>query len=300
MKPTLTAALVLLLAAGAGSAALAQDRDHGDRGDRSGVTPQVHHGGPPVGAPGVGGQPHHPMGGPQGAPGAGGPPPMGGHAFRGREAPVGAPPVPGAAPGAVPGSPVAGQSFHGRDGRFGAPPTAGGPAAAQAQRGPGSEAPPHFIHNDAFDAERRHDRGGHDTAVARAGAPHEIIPPGGDRGWDRDLDGHRPGDPNWSRDGRHGPPQHWERGRYPPVYWAQNRFRIAPYRAPYGFFVRSWAFGDFLPSAWYAEDYWLDDFLDYGLPYPPPGYEWVRVGGDAMMIDRYTGRIVQVVRGIFW
>ena len=297
MKPTLTAALTLLLAAGAGSATLAQDRDHDRGGDRTTVTPQVHHAGPPTGAPGAGGQPRHTMGGAPATPGAGAPP-MGGR-FRGREAPVGAPPSPGAAPGA----PMAGQSYRGHDARFGAPSAAGG-GSAQVERGPGNEAPPHFIHNDAFDAQHRNDHRGHDSTIARGSAPHEVIPPGagrgGERGWDGDRDGHRAGDPNWSRDGRHGPPQHWERGRYPPVYWAQNRFRAAPYRAPYGFFVRSWAFGDFLPSAWYAEDYWLDDFLDYGLPYPPPGYEWVRVGGDAMMIDRYTGRVVQVVRGIFW
>jgi Ni/Co efflux regulator RcnB len=64
--------------------------------------------------------------------------------------------------------------------------------------------------------------------------------------------------------------------------------------------VRSWQFGDFLPGGWFADPYWINDFNDYDLPYPPPGYEWVRVGPDALMVDRYTGRIVQVVRGIFW
>ena len=89
-------------------------------------------------------------------------------------------------------------------------------------------------------------------------------------------------------------------GRAPPVFWSQNRYRIGGYRAPYGYYVRTWGFGEFLPRGWWGQDYWIGDFLDYGLPYPPPGYEWVRVGGDALMIDRYTGRIVQVVRGIFW
>ena len=84
------------------------------------------------------------------------------------------------------------------------------------------------------------------------------------------------------------------------MFWSHNRYRIGAYRQPYGFYVRSWGFGDFLPRGWFARDYWLDDFLDYDLPYPPPGYEWVRVGGDAIMVDQYTGRIVQVVRGIFW
>ena len=51
---------------------------------------------------------------------------------------------------------------------------------------------------------------------------------------------------------------------------------------------------------WYGDSYWLDDFWGFALPYPPPGYTWVRVGDDAVMIDRFNGRIVQVVRGIFW
>ena len=88
--------------------------------------------------------------------------------------------------------------------------------------------------------------------------------------------------------------------RFPPVFWSQDRFRIGAYRPPYGYYVRTWGYGDFLPRGWYGQDYWIGDFLDYDLPYPPPGYEWVRVGGDALMIDRFTGRIVQVVRGIFW
>lgn len=84
------------------------------------------------------------------------------------------------------------------------------------------------------------------------------------------------------------------------MFWSPNRFHINPYRAPYGFYARSWGFGDFLPRGWYGEPYWIGDFINYDLPYPPPGFEWVRVGDDAIMVDQYTGRIVQVVRGIFW
>ena len=137
-----------------------------------------------------------------------------------------------------------------------------------------------------------------------------MVPPqAGEHSWNpRDT---RPGvNPDWRRDGhddhdrdrdrRDGRHERWERGRYPPIYWSQQRYRLGAYRAPYGYYSRAWGFGDFLPRGWYAEDYWLNDFFDYGLPYPPPGFEWVRVGGDALMIDRYTGRIVQVVRGIFW
>ncbi|HZZ30869.1 MAG TPA: RcnB family protein [Phenylobacterium sp.] len=127
--------------------------------------------------------------------------------------------------------------------------------------------------------------------------------PGGDRGFDGRRDGHGAGAQVDARNGAGAPrgqAPRWQPGRYPPVYASHDRFHAGAYRAPYGYYSRAWGFGDFLPRAWFGESYWIGDFIDYGLPYPPPGYEWVRVGGDALMIDRYTGRIVQVVRGIFW
>lgn len=64
--------------------------------------------------------------------------------------------------------------------------------------------------------------------------------------------------------------------------------------------MRSWTFGDFLPRTWWTPDYRLNNWWDYGLPIPPIGYEWVRVGDDALLVDIYTGRVVQVAYDIFW
>ncbi len=124
----------------------------------------------------------------------------------------------------------------------------------------------------------------------------------GDRrdGHDHDHDHDRDHDHDHDHDRNRGDVPRWERGRYPSVYSAPRRFHISPYRQPYGFYARSWGFGDILPRGWYGDSYWLDDFWGFDLPYPPPGYAWVRVGDDAVMIDRFNGRIVQVVRGIFW
>jgi Ni/Co efflux regulator RcnB len=33
---------------------------------------------------------------------------------------------------------------------------------------------------------------------------------------------------------------------------------------------------------------------------PPIGYVWVRVGHDALLVDEFNGRVVQVVRYVFW
>ena len=41
-------------------------------------------------------------------------------------------------------------------------------------------------------------------------------------------------------------------------------------------------------------DYWL-----FALEVPPPGYEWVRDDGDALLVDTNTGEILQVEYGVF-
>ena len=41
-------------------------------------------------------------------------------------------------------------------------------------------------------------------------------------------------------------------------------------------------------------DYWL-----FGLDVPPYGYEWVRYGPDALLIDLRSGEVIQVVYGRF-
>ena len=64
--------------------------------------------------------------------------------------------------------------------------------------------------------------------------------------------------------------------------------------------MRNWAFGEFLPHAWYAPDWWIDEPWLFDLPLPPPGYAWVQVGPDALLVDQWSGRIVQVVRYLFY
>jgi hypothetical protein len=117
------------------------------------------------------------------------------------------------------------------------------------------------------------------------------------RDWDRrDRDrrdwGRRDGD-------RHDDRRRWERGRYPSVYASPYRYRYA-WRPPTGFYLRSWTYGEFFPRGWYGPGWWIVDPWRYDLPLPPPGFDWVRSGPDALLIDEYTGRIVQVVRNVFW
>lgn len=293
MKTTITTAIAALLLAGASTAALAQDRDHGDRGQgraQPQAQPQQH---APAPGPGAGASPQGHWNG-------------GGGAHEGYR---------GGGPGVERGGqPGAHEGFRGdmqrapgfeRRNFQGQPPSPGAPAPQRFERGGGQPGARQWDH----------ERG-----------PREVIPPGAERNSQARRDGFVAGgqvdrrgerwegrgdnrqDGRWAgrsdrRDGRDGAwarGERWQAGRFPSVLWSQHRFRLGAYRAPYGYYVRSWGFGEFLPRAWYGQDYWIDDFLDYDLPYPPPGYEWVRVGGDALMVDRFTGRIVQVVRGIFW
>ncbi len=81
---------------------------------------------------------------------------------------------------------------------------------------------------------------------------------------------------------------------------AQHHFRAGGFRWPQGLSYRRYSYGEFLPQIFFGQDYWLYDYSDYGLPYPPPGAAWVRYGPDALLIDRYSGEIIQVVYGVFY
>jgi Ni/Co efflux regulator RcnB len=79
-----------------------------------------------------------------------------------------------------------------------------------------------------------------------------------------------------------------------------RRFHVAPYRPPVGFYVHRWTFGEFLPSLFWGRNYWLLDFAAYGLPPPPYGAVWVRVGADALLIDEYSGEVITVAYDVFY
>ncbi len=118
----------------------------------------------------------------------------------------------------------------------------------------------------------------------------------------------RPGRPDMRNDNRGG---NWNNNRgprrdhsgfrdYHRAYNAPRRYRVAPYRRPSGWYARRWTFGEFLPAAFWAASYWLNDFNRYDLPPPPYGTVWVRYGDDALLIDRDTGEVISVRYGMFY
>ena len=85
-------------------------------------------------------------------------------------------------------------------------------------------------------------------------------------------------------------------------YGYAQRFqpRFAPYRYPRGYGYRAFHRGDGFPRALLISDYILFDYAAFNLPPPPRStYEWVRYGPDAVLVDTYSGQIVDVDYGVF-
>jgi len=83
-------------------------------------------------------------------------------------------------------------------------------------------------------------------------------------------------------------------------FTAPRRFHVGTYQRPRGWYYRRWSYGDYLPAAFFVSTYWLTDYLAFGLEPPPPGLVWVRYGDDALLVDRYSGEVVQVEYGVFY
>jgi len=79
----------------------------------------------------------------------------------------------------------------------------------------------------------------------------------------------------------------------------QYAWRGAGWRGQPGYYYRHWGYGDRLPYGWFAAQWFINDYYDYDLPVPPYGYEWVRVGPDALLVDLDDGEVVESVYGIF-
>ena len=79
-----------------------------------------------------------------------------------------------------------------------------------------------------------------------------------------------------------------------------NHYHWGDYHAPPGYVYRRWNYGDHLPQAYWARNYWITGYLNFGLVAPPDGYVWVRFGPDALLIDENTGEVIQVGYCVFY
>jgi Ni/Co efflux regulator RcnB len=82
---------------------------------------------------------------------------------------------------------------------------------------------------------------------------------------------------------------------------APRKFHAArAYVRPAGWYEHRWTYGERLPRNFFASDFWITDYLAYGLIAPWDGYEWVRYGDDALLIDVDTGEVIRVEYGLFY
>jgi Ni/Co efflux regulator RcnB len=94
-------------------------------------------------------------------------------------------------------------------------------------------------------------------------------------------------------------PQTVNRATYQHNFQAPRSFKIGPYSRPKGWVARRWAYGQILPRAFWVPQYVIADYWLFGLYVPPVGYEWVRYGADALLVNVTTGQILQAEYGIF-
>jgi Ni/Co efflux regulator RcnB len=96
---------------------------------------------------------------------------------------------------------------------------------------------------------------------------------------------------NWRNDGRHD----WRRYRDS----HRSIFSLGLYIDPFGYDYRPYDIGYDLPPVYFGQQYWIDPAM-YDLPYPPPGATWVRYWNDAVLVDTYSGQIIDVIHGFFF
>ena len=101
----------------------------------------------------------------------------------------------------------------------------------------------------------------------------------------------------WDRQWRNHNRYDWYgwRNRYP------SYFQVGYYYAPYrGYSYSRLSIGFFLDALFFGEDYWIADPAFYRLPDAYGPYRWVRYYDDAVLVNIYTGEVVDVIYDFFW
>ena len=89
----------------------------------------------------------------------------------------------------------------------------------------------------------------------------------------------------------------WQRYRYS----NRNLYRSGGYYAPYrNYRYNRLSIGIVLDSLFYSNRYWLSDPFQYRLPPAPYGTQWVRYYNDVVLVDVYTGEVIDVIENFFW
>ena len=78
-------------------------------------------------------------------------------------------------------------------------------------------------------------------------------------------------------------------------------FRLGSYYAPYrNYSYRRFGVGSILDSLFFGSRYWINDPWQYRLPEVYGPYRWVRYYDDVLLVDIYSGQVVDVIYDFFW
>ena len=101
----------------------------------------------------------------------------------------------------------------------------------------------------------------------------------------------------WDRQWRNNNRYDWQR------YRTTNRtvYRLGVYYAPYrNYSYRRIGYGNYLQPLFFGSTYWLNDPWQYRLPAVYGPYRWVRYYDDVLLVDIYSGQVVDVIYDFFW
>jgi len=111
------------------------------------------------------------------------------------------------------------------------------------------------------------------------------------------VDNRRPSSaPRWSTNWRHNGKYDWNNYRHR----HRSLFHLGFYYDPFGWGYQPYQIGWRLWPSYYSNRYWINDPWQYRLPYAPPGYQWVRYWNDAVLVDTWSGEVVDVLYNFFW
>ena len=80
----------------------------------------------------------------------------------------------------------------------------------------------------------------------------------------------------------------------------RSLFRLGFYYDPFGWGYQRYDIGWRLWPSYYGRNFWINDPWYYRLPYAPPGTQWVRYYNDAILVDMWSGQVVDVLYDFFW
>jgi Ni/Co efflux regulator RcnB len=102
--------------------------------------------------------------------------------------------------------------------------------------------------------------------------------------------------PHWSTNWRHDNRYDWNNHRR----HHRSLFHLGFYYDPFGWGYQPYQIGWRLWPSYYSSRYWINDPWQYRLPYAPPGTQWVRYYDDAVLVDTWSGQVVDVIYNFFW